>query len=100
MLREVAAAHGATPAQIALAWTVHHPQRRRDPGRVERGAGGEQRRGGGHHADPDEYGALTAAAEAFHPTTGVSTIPALVRARRNDTGRVVGAGIRSERGVG
>jgi aryl-alcohol dehydrogenase-like predicted oxidoreductase len=32
---------------------------------------------------PDEYGALTAAAEAFHPTTGVSAIPALVRARRS-----------------
>ena len=30
----------------------------------------------------DEYGALTAAAEAFHPSTGVSAIPALVRARR------------------
>jgi len=25
---------------------------------------------------------LTAAAEAFHPTTGVSAIPGLVRARR------------------
>ena len=31
----------------------------------------------------DEYGALTAAAEAFHPSTGVSAIPALVRARRS-----------------
>lgn len=31
---------------------------------------------------PDEYGALTAAAEAFHPTTGVSAIPGLVRGAR------------------
>ena len=82
VLREVAAAHGATPAQIALAWTVHHPHVVAIPGassvaQVESNAAA---------ADitlaPDEYRALTAAAEAFHPTTGVSAIPGLVRARR------------------
>ncbi|MDT7579735.1 MAG: hypothetical protein QOK35_999, partial [Pseudonocardiales bacterium] len=30
-----------------------------------------------------EYSALLAAAEAFRPATGVSAIPALVRARRS-----------------
>ncbi len=82
VLREVAAAHGATPAQIALAWTVHHPHVVAIPGassvaQVESNAAA---------ADItlalDEYRALTAAAEAFHPTTGVSAIPGLVRARR------------------
>ena len=33
---------------------------------------------------PTSTAALTAAAEAFRPTTGVSAIPALVRARRSD----------------
>ena len=82
VLREVAAAHDATPSQIALAWTVHHPHVVAIPGassvaQVESNAAA---------ADialaADEYGALTAAAEAFHPSTGVSAIPALVRARR------------------
>jgi aryl-alcohol dehydrogenase-like predicted oxidoreductase len=82
VLREVAAAHDATPSQIALAWTVHHPHVVAIPGassvaQVESNAAA---------ADitlaPDEYGALTAAAEAFHPTTGVSAIPALVRGAR------------------
>jgi aryl-alcohol dehydrogenase-like predicted oxidoreductase len=80
VLREVAAAHDVTPAQIALAWTVHHPHVVAIPGassvaQVESNAAAAEIR-----LAPDEYGALTAAAEAFHPTTGVSAIPALVRA--------------------
>jgi aryl-alcohol dehydrogenase-like predicted oxidoreductase len=83
VLREVAAAHDVTPAQIALAWTVHHPHVVAIPGassvaQVESNAAAAEIR-----LAPDEYGALTAAAEAFHPTTGVSAIPALVRARRS-----------------
>jgi aryl-alcohol dehydrogenase-like predicted oxidoreductase len=83
VLREVAAAHDATPAQIALAWTVHHPHVVAIPGassvaQVESNAAAAD-----IELTADEYGALTAAAEAFHPTTGVSAIPALVRARRN-----------------
>lgn len=82
VLREVAAAHGATPSQIALAWTVHHPHVVAIPGassvaQVESNAAAADIR-----LTPDEYGALTAAAEAFHPTTGVSAIPALVRGAR------------------
>ena len=60
-------------------WTGAPPARRRDPRRVERGAGGEQRaRRRTSRWRADEYGALTAAAEAFHPTTGVSD-PGAVR---------------------
>ena len=74
--------------------TTRRRRRSRWPGRcttrtssrsrgVQRGAGGEQRRRGGDRAGaPTSTRALTAAAEAFHPTTGVSAIPALVRARR------------------
>jgi aryl-alcohol dehydrogenase-like predicted oxidoreductase len=82
-LREVATAHDATPAQVALAWTVHHPHVVAIPGassvaQVESNAAAAE-----IVLAPDEYGALTAAAEAFHPTTGVSAIPGLVRARRS-----------------
>lgn len=81
-LRQVADAHDATPAQIALAWVVHHPNVVAIPGastveQVESNAAA-----GDIVLAPDEYGALLAAAEAFHPTTGVSALPALVRARR------------------
>jgi aryl-alcohol dehydrogenase-like predicted oxidoreductase len=82
-LREVAAAHDASPAQIALAWTVHHPHVVAIPGassvaQVESNAAAAE-----IVLTPEEYGALTAAAEAFHPNTGMAAIPALVRARRN-----------------
>jgi aryl-alcohol dehydrogenase-like predicted oxidoreductase len=81
-LREVAAAHGATPAQIALAWLVHQPNVVAIPGassvaQVESNAAAAEIR----LAD-DEFAALTAAAEEFRPTTGLSALPALVRGRR------------------
>lgn len=82
LLRDIGSAHDATPAQIALAWLVHFPNVVAIPGassvaQVERNAAA---------ADivltGSEHGALTAAAEAFHPTTGLSALPGLVRARR------------------
>ena len=81
-LREIAKAHDATPAQVALAWLIRKPNVVAIPGassvaQVESNAAAAE-----IVLAPDEYGALTAAAEAFHPTTGVSAIPALVRARR------------------
>jgi aryl-alcohol dehydrogenase-like predicted oxidoreductase len=81
-VRAVAAAHDVTPAQVALAWTVHHPHVVAIPGassvaQVESNAASAE-----ITLAPDEYAALTASAEAFHPTTGVSAIPGLVRARR------------------
>jgi aryl-alcohol dehydrogenase-like predicted oxidoreductase len=82
LLRDVASTHDASPAQIALAWLVHFPNVVAIPGassvaQVESNAAA---------ADivltGSEHGALTAAAEAFHPTTGMSALPGLVRARR------------------
>ncbi|MCL9761082.1 aldo/keto reductase [Frankia sp. AiPa1] len=75
-LREIAAAHSATPAQIALAWAIHHPQVIAIPGassvaQVESNAAA---------ADitlaDDEYTALTEASNRFTPVTGRSTITA------------------------
>ncbi|MBW0090576.1 aldo/keto reductase [Pseudonocardia sp. KRD-184] len=82
LLRDVASVHDATPAQIALAWLVHFPNVVAIPGassvaQVERNAAAADIVLSG-----SEHGALTAAAEAFHPTTGLSALPGLVRARR------------------
>jgi aryl-alcohol dehydrogenase-like predicted oxidoreductase len=81
VLREVAAAHGATPAQIALAWTVRHPHVVAIPG-ASSVAQVESNAAAADIALTDgEYAALTSAAELFHPVTGVSALPSLVRTR-------------------
>ena len=81
VLREVADAHAATPAQIALAWVIHSPAVTAIPGastveQLERNVAA---------ADIDltseEYQALRAAAEDFHPVTGRAALPAMARAR-------------------
>jgi aryl-alcohol dehydrogenase-like predicted oxidoreductase len=81
LLRDIASAHDASPAQIALAWLVHLGGVVAIPGassvaQVESNAAA---------ADIDltdeQHSALTAAAEAFRPTTGVSALPGLVRGR-------------------
>ncbi|MBU4464468.1 MAG: aldo/keto reductase [Actinobacteria bacterium] len=82
-LREVAAAHGATPSQIALAWVVHPPNVIAIPGassvaQVESNVAAADIRLG-----DDEYAALTAAAEAFRPITGARAVPKMISARRN-----------------
>ncbi|QJY49424.1 aldo/keto reductase [Pseudonocardia broussonetiae] len=82
LLRDVASVHDATPAQVALAWLVHFPNVVAIPGassvaQVERNAAAAD-----IVLSDSEHGALTAAAEAFHPTTGLSALPGLVRARR------------------
>jgi aryl-alcohol dehydrogenase-like predicted oxidoreductase len=80
-LREVAGAHSATPAQIALAWVIRHPSVAAIPGastveQVEHNAAA---------ADIDltdgQYQALTDAAARFHPLTGAAAMPRLARAR-------------------
>ena len=65
-LRELARAHRATPAQVALAWVVHHPNVVAIPGaksvaQVEANAAAADLR-----LAPDELAHLTAAAERFH----------------------------------
>jgi aryl-alcohol dehydrogenase-like predicted oxidoreductase len=81
VLREVAATHGVTPAQVALAWLVHFPNVVAIPGassvaQVESNAAAAEIRLG-----EDEHAALTAAAEAFTPLTGARAVPDLVRSR-------------------
>jgi aryl-alcohol dehydrogenase-like predicted oxidoreductase len=81
VLREVADAHGATPAQIALAWVIRHPAVTAIPG----ASSVEQLEGNVAAAEidlpDDEYAALSAASDQFQPVTGRAAVPALIRGR-------------------
>jgi aryl-alcohol dehydrogenase-like predicted oxidoreductase len=80
-LREVADAHSATPAQIALAWAIRDPAVVAIPG----ASNVAQLEGNVAAADIElseaEYEALRAAAERFRPVTGVAAVPELARHR-------------------
>ena len=80
-LREVADAHDATPAQIALAWVLHHPAVVAIPG----ASSVEQLESNAIAAEIDltdqEYDALQAASDRFRPVVGPAALPRLVRAR-------------------
>jgi aryl-alcohol dehydrogenase-like predicted oxidoreductase len=80
-LREVADAHAATPAQIALAWVLHHPAVVAIPG----ASSVEQLESNAIAAEIDltdqEYDALQAASDRFRPVVGPAAVPRLVRAR-------------------
>jgi aryl-alcohol dehydrogenase-like predicted oxidoreductase len=80
-LREVADAHSATPAQIALAWVIHHPAVVAIPG----ASGVDQLESNVAAADiqlsDDEYATLRAASDQFQPITGAAALPRMARAR-------------------
>jgi aryl-alcohol dehydrogenase-like predicted oxidoreductase len=80
-LREVADAHSATPAQIALAWVIRRPAVVAIPGASSLG----QLESNVAAADIDltdgEYQALNEASARFRPVTGPAALPRLVRAR-------------------
>src|SRR5262249_3036212 len=80
VLREVADAPSATPAQIALAWVIHHPAVVAIPG----ASGVEQLENNVAAAEiqltDDEYQALRAASDRFSPVTGPAALPQMARA--------------------
>jgi len=80
-LREVADAHSATPAQIALAWVIRRPAVVAIPG----ASSVEQLESNVAAADiqlgDDEYEALRAASDRFTPVTGAAALPRMARAR-------------------
>jgi aryl-alcohol dehydrogenase-like predicted oxidoreductase len=80
-LREVADAHSATPAQIALAWTIHRPAVVSIPGASNLQQLESNAAAGDIDLTDGEYQALSAAAARFRPVTGPAVLPGLVRAR-------------------
>ncbi|HYB86828.1 MAG TPA: aldo/keto reductase [Streptosporangiaceae bacterium] len=81
VLREVADAHSATPAQIALAWVIHHRSVTAIPG----ASSVEQLESNAAAADielaDDEFQALAAASDRFSPITGRAALQKIARAR-------------------
>ena len=66
-LHEVAHTHGATPAQIALAWVIRHPNVVAIVGASNADQAAANAAAADLELDPDEVTALTEAASAFRP---------------------------------
>jgi aryl-alcohol dehydrogenase-like predicted oxidoreductase len=82
VLREVAAAHDASPAQVALAWVIQHPAVAAIPGASSIGQLESNVAAAELDLAADEDAALRAAADRFQPISGRSAFPKLIRARR------------------
>jgi aryl-alcohol dehydrogenase-like predicted oxidoreductase len=87
-LREVADAHSATPAQIALAWVIHQPAVVAIPGASSVQQLESNVAAAGIDLAEDEYQSLRAASDRFRPVTGPAALPGLVRARVSQRGSV------------
>jgi aryl-alcohol dehydrogenase-like predicted oxidoreductase len=80
-LRAVASAHGATPAQVALAWVIRRPNVVAIPGassvaQLERNA-----EAGDLELTDEEDERLTGESDRFSPVTGVSAMVGMARER-------------------
>jgi aryl-alcohol dehydrogenase-like predicted oxidoreductase len=80
-LREVADAHQATAAQVALAWVIRHPAVTAIPGASTVAQLESNAAAADIELSDDEYAALSAASDRFRPVTGRAALPAIVRAR-------------------
>jgi aryl-alcohol dehydrogenase-like predicted oxidoreductase len=80
-MREVADAHSATVAQIALAWVIRHPAVAAIPGASSVGQLEHNAAAADIDLSDDQYQALTAAATRFRPITGPAALPRMARAR-------------------
>jgi aryl-alcohol dehydrogenase-like predicted oxidoreductase len=80
-LNEVAMAHSATAAQVALAWVIHHPAVAAIPGASTVAQVESNAAAAGIDLTSDEYEALSAAASRFRPITGPAALSRMARAR-------------------
>ncbi len=95
-LRDVAAARGATPSQVALAWLIRRPNVVVIPGasslaQVEANAAAADL-----ELDDADDEALTAASAAFRPVSGPAALPRLAQ---DQAGAVVGGALRRMAGA-
>ena len=82
-LREIGDAHGATPAQIALAWVIRKPNVVAIPGASSVAQLEKNVAAADIDLTDDEDARLTEASDRFNPTTGLAAMPQLLRARFN-----------------
>jgi aryl-alcohol dehydrogenase-like predicted oxidoreductase len=80
-LREVADAHFATPAQIALAWVIHRPAVVAIPGASSVAQLESNVAAADIELTGDQYRALSEAAARFRPLTGAQALPRQLLAR-------------------
>ncbi len=81
-LREIAAAHDATPAQVALAWLIRKPNVVAIPGassveQLERNVAAADL-----ELSDDDNERLTVMSDRFDPISGAAVLPGLIKARR------------------
>ena len=80
-LREVAKAHDATPAQIALAWVIKRKNVVAIPGASSVSQLEKNAAAGDIELTEDEDARLTTASDNFNPISGVAALPKIVRKR-------------------
>ena len=80
VLRKVADAHAATPAQITLARVIRHPAVTTIPGASSVGQLESNAAAADIELASDEYDALCAASDLFRPLTERAAVPAMLRA--------------------
>jgi aryl-alcohol dehydrogenase-like predicted oxidoreductase len=80
-LREVAKAHDATPAQVALAWVISHDNVVAIPGASKVAQLESNAAAADLELAPDELARLTEASDNFHPIRGPAALPKLIRRR-------------------
>jgi aryl-alcohol dehydrogenase-like predicted oxidoreductase len=78
-LREVGKNHDATPAQVALAWVIRHPNVVAIPGASSVAQLESNVAAADLELSDDDHDRLTGAADRFEPRRGPSTFPALAR---------------------
>jgi aryl-alcohol dehydrogenase-like predicted oxidoreductase len=80
-LRDVAKAHDATPAQVALAWVISHDNVVAIPGASKVAQVESNAAAADLELTTDEIGRLTEASDNFHPVQGPAAVPKLLRRR-------------------
>jgi aryl-alcohol dehydrogenase-like predicted oxidoreductase len=80
-LRDVADAHAATPAQIALAWVIHHPNVVAIPGASSVAQAESNAAAADIKLTDGEYQSLSDASDAFHPVLGPAVVGGAIRSR-------------------
>jgi aryl-alcohol dehydrogenase-like predicted oxidoreductase len=80
-LREVADAHSVTPAQIALAWVIHHPNVVAIPGASSIAQAESNAAAADIKLTDGEYQTLSEASDAFHPALGPAAMGGVIRSR-------------------
>ena len=80
-LRDIAAAHGATPAQVALAWVIRRPNVVAIPGASSVAQLESNVAAATLELSDDDDARLTEASDRFKPVTGVGAFPSILKAR-------------------